>query len=222
MIKALLFKEWLKTRQVFFISLVVTAAVAAYVILMMARLIQLKGVDHLWLIMILKDNSFVDTLKYIPTLVGIAVAVAQMVPEMAQKRLKLTLHLPYPQFTMVGIMLATGMVELLVIYLLQLAAIGIYDSTILPSELTWRVLLTMIPWCLAGFSAYIFTASICLEGTWKRRIILALLGIAVLFTYFAQPALEAYNSILLLIVVFICLSVILPFGSIIRFKEGRQ
>ncbi len=222
MFKALLFKEWLKTRQVFFISLILTAAVSTYVILMMARLIQLKGVDHLWLIMILKDNSFVDTLKYIPTLVGIAIAVAQMVPEMSQKRLKLTLHLPYPQFTMVGIMLATGIAELLFIYLIQLAAIGIYDSGILPSELTWRVLLTMIPWCFAGFSAYLFTCSICLEGTWKRRIMLALLGIAVLFAYFAQPALEAYNSVLLLIFLFICLSVILPFGSIIRFKEGRQ
>ncbi len=181
MFKALLFKEWLKTRQVFFISLILTAAVSTYVILMMARLIQLKGVDHLWLIMILKDNSFVDTLKYIPTLVGIAIAVAQMVPEMSQKRLKLTLHLPYPQFTMVGIMLATGIAELLFIYLIQLAAIGIYDSGILPSELTWRVLLTMIPWCFAGFSVYLFSCSICLEGTWKRRIMLALLGIAVLF-----------------------------------------
>ncbi len=222
MVKALFFKEWIKTRGVFFISLVVLAAVSAYAVLMMSRLIQLKGVDHLWLIMILRDNSFVDTLKYLPAIAGIALAAAQMAPEMSQKRLKLTLHLPYPQNTLVAIMLAMGLIELFVIYALQFAIIGIYDSTILPSELVGRVLLTMVPWSLAGFTAYLFTCSVCLEGTWKRRVILSLLGLAVMFIYYLQPALEAYNGMLLLIIIFICVSTILSFGSIIRFKEGRQ
>lgn len=222
MVKALFFKEWIKTRGVFLISLIAIAAVSAYAVLMMSRLIQLKGVEHLWLIMLLKDNSFVDTLKYLPAIAGIALAIAQMAPEMAQKRLKLTLHLPYPQNALVAIMLCTGMIELLVIYVLQLAIIGIYDSTILPLELVTRVLLTMVPWCLAGFTAYLFTCSVCLEGTWKRRIILALIGLAVMFIYYLQPALEAYNGMLALIIIFICLTAILSFGSIIRFKEGRQ
>lgn len=222
MVKALFFKEWIKTRGVFFISLVVLAAVSAYAVLMMSRLIQLKGVDHLWLIMILRDNSFVDPLKYLPAIAGIALAAAQMAPEMSQKRLKLTLHLPYPQNTLVAIMLAMGLIELFVIYALQFAIIGIYDSTILPSELVGRVLLTMVPWSLAGFTAYLFTCSVCLEGTWKRRVILSLLGLAVMFIYYLQPALEAYNGMLLLIIIFICVSTILSFGSIIRFKEGRQ
>lgn len=222
MLKALFFKEWLKTRGVFFIALAVTVAISVYAVLMMSRLIQLKGVEHLWLIMLMKDNSFVDMVKYVPVLAGIAVAVAQMAPEMSQKRLKLTLHLPYPQNTLVTVMLVTGLIELIFIYLIQILIIGIYDSRILPVELTQRVLLTMGPWCLAGFTAYLFTCSICLEGTWKRRVILALLAIAVLLVFFLQPALEAYNGMLLLLIVFICLSMTLSFGSIIRFKEGRQ
>ena len=84
--KAIIFKEWIKTRMVFFISLVLALATAGYAMLMVNRLIELKGVEHLWLIMLLKDNTFIDIIKYVPVAVGIAVGVAQMAPEMNQKR----------------------------------------------------------------------------------------------------------------------------------------
>ena len=51
--KALIFKEWVKTRMVFFISLALAVCVALYAVLMMKRLVELKGMDHLWLIMLL-------------------------------------------------------------------------------------------------------------------------------------------------------------------------
>lgn len=220
--RAIIFKEWVKTRMVFFISLGLAVCIAFYTVAMMNRLIELKGVEHLWLIMLLKDNTFIDMIKYVPLLVGLAIGVAQMAPEMTQKRLKLTLHLPYPQRRLVGLMLLAGLVELLVIYLLQAMIIMVYDLRILPVELVGRVMLTTLPWYFAGFTAYLFVTAVCLEGTWRRRIILSLLGIAVLMMYFLQPALEAYNGMILLIVITVVLLAVLSFGSIIRFKEGRQ
>lgn len=220
--KALLMKEWLKTRKVFLVSIILAVAVTGYAVLMMNRLIELKGVEHLWLIMLLKDNSFVDIIKYIPLVIGIAIAVAQMVPEMTQKRLKLTLHLPYPQRRLVSLMLLTGMTELLIIYIIQIGILAVYDSTILPCELVCRVLLTTLPWFFAGFTAYLFTTAICLEGTWKMRVVLGLLCVASLMIYFLQPALEAYNGMIIIMIVFTFLLTLLSFGSVIRFKEGRQ
>lgn len=220
--KALIFKEWIKTRMVFFISLVLALATAGYAMLMVNRLVELKGVEHLWLIMLLKDNSFIDIIKYVPLAVGIATGVAQMAPEMSQKRLKLTLHLPYPQGRLLALMLATGVVELLIVFVLQALVIAVRYSFLLPSELVWRVMLTSMPWYMAGFAAYFFVAAICLEGTWRRRIIIGLLGIATLMICFLQPAPEAYNGVSLLMVVVILLLSILSFGSVIRFKEGRQ
>lgn len=220
--RAIIFKEWVKTRMVFFISLGLAVCIAFYTVAMMNRLIELKGIEHLWLIMLLKDNTFIDMIKYVPLLVGLAIGVAQMAPEMTQKRLKLTLHLPYPQRRLVGLMLLAGLVELLVIYLLQAMIIMVYDLRILPVELVGRVMLTTLPWYFAGFTAYLFVTAVCLEGTWRRRIILSLLGIAVLMMYFLQPALEAYNGMILLIVITVVLLAVLSFGSIIRFKEGRQ
>lgn len=220
--KALFYKEWLKTRNIFAMALIVAVAMAGYVILAMNRLIEIHGVEHLWLIMLMKDNSFVDFLKYVPLAVGLAIGTAQMVPEMVQKRLKLTLHLPYPQRRLVALMLLAGIAELLVIYIIQLAMVVIYDASILPHELVGRVVLTMLPWYFAGFTAYLFVTAICLEGTWVMRIVLALLAVATLMIYFLQPALEAYNGMIFIMIVFVLLLTTLSFGSVLRFKEGRQ
>lgn len=220
--KAIIFKEWIKTRMVFAISLVLAVSVALYAVLMMNRLIELKGAEHLWLIMLLKDNTFVDIIKYVPLVIGLAVGVAQMAPEMSQKRLKLTLHLPYPQGRLIALMLLSGLCELFVIYFLQAAIIATYDFSILPVELVERVMLTTLPWYFAGFTAYLFVTAICLEGTWRRRIVLSLLAIAVLMMYFLQTALEAYNGMMFIIIIATLLLTVLSFGSIIRFKEGRQ
>lgn len=58
---------------------------------------QFQGGSHLWEILLSRDVVFIETLTYIPLLAGLLLAIVQFVPEMQQKRLKLTLHLPYPQ-----------------------------------------------------------------------------------------------------------------------------
>ena len=106
------------------------------------------------------------------------------------------------------------------IFLVQALIIGIYYRTVVTSEMTWHVMLTTIPWYLAGINAYLFTAATCLEGTWSRRIVLALLATGVLGIYFMQPALEAYNGILPGAIVFTLLLITLSLNSVTRFKEG--
>lgn len=220
--KAIVYKEWIKTRRVFFIMLLLSVAMAGYAILAMNRIATLKGVDHLWIVMLAKDNMFIDIIKYVPLVVGIAVAVAQMAPEMSHKRLKLTLHLAYPQMKLIGLMLATGLVEVLIIFAVQLLMLVVYDSTILVPELVGRMALTSLPWYFAGFTAYLFVASVCLEGTWYMRVILSLLAIAVFMMYFLQDSPEAYNGMILVMIVFVGILTLFSFGSVIRFKEGRQ
>lgn len=223
MYSALIFKEWLKTRRVFFVALVAALLVAGYVILTINSLIASRGVGQIWMAMILKDVSMVDALKFVPLAIGIALGVAQMAPEMTQKRLKLTLHLPYPQLKLVTLMLTAGMLELLVIFLLQATAIVIYDSTILPCELVGRVMITILPWYFAGFIGYLIVSAVCLEGTWFMRIILSLIGVATVMLMFLQSGvMGAYNGMLLIAIVLILVLAILSFGSVARFKEGLQ
>ena len=223
MYSSIILKEWLKTRRVFFIALALALLIAVYVILNTNSFIKEHGIVSLWLSMLLKDVSFVDSVTYIPLAIGVALGIAQMVPEVTQKRLKLTLHLPLPQLRLVAMMLATGLVELLVIYLLQIGVILIYDATILHAELVGRVFFTMLPWYLTGFIGYLFVTSVCLEGTWYMRILLSLVGVAAVLVMFLQPnTMVAYNYMIIPIVFFICICTLFSFGSIARFKEGHQ
>ena len=80
----------------------------------------------------------------------------------------------------------------------------------------------MLPWYAAGLMAYLFTAAVCLEGTRARRVILSLLGIAMVMICYMQSAPEAYNSFIILIIMCAGISLVLPLGSVLRFKEGRQ
>ncbi len=222
MIKAIIYKEWLKTRLVFFITLAVAIVYALYVIMSLSRIETLRGVDHIWLLMLMRDQTFIDVFEYLPLMIGIAIAVAQMMPEMAQQRLKLTLHLPYSYSKTIVVMLLTGIVELLIIFVLQLGIVVIYDLSIIVPELVTRVIMTSLPWYLCGLHMYLFASAICLEGTWKHRIYLSLIAVGCLVIYFMQPTPEAYNRFLPIIVVFIIFSVLLPLRSIFRFKEGCQ
>lgn len=220
--KAIIFKEWLKVRRVWIAVSVLAAALTVYAMIVVNRLITLKGVEHLWMIMLLKDNTFVEILKYLPVAVGMAIGVAQMAPEMQQKRLKLTLHLPFPKMRLCMVMLSFGLGLCLAVFAMQWVAVGIFYARIIPSQLTWRVLLTMLPWYAAGLICYLFTAAVCLEGTWRRRVIVTLAGVAMVMICYLQGALEAYNVFILLIIGYVCALVSLPLGSVERFKEGHQ
>lgn len=223
MYKALLSKEWLKTRRVFWTAMIISVLVACYAVMEMRTMIETRGMVALWLTMLQKDVSYVNVMKYIPLLVGLAVGAAQMIPEMSQKRLKLTLHLPVPTVRLIAVMLGMGVVQLMTIYLVQTTIIAVYDACILPAELVWRVIQTMLPWYLGGITAYFFVSAICLEGTWKMRVTLALLGVAILLVMYLRPdTMAAYDSMLFTIVIFIFMITVLTFGSVARFKEGLQ
>lgn len=223
MYKALIYKEWIKTRRVFAISLIVSLLFAVYVILNIESAINSMGMGAIWLNMIQKDVSMVTVITYLPLAIGIATGIAQMVPEMSHKRLKLTLHLPCPHGKLIAIMLGAGLVQLIAIYALQMAVILSYDTTILPAALVSRVMLTMLPWYIAGLCAYLFVCAICLEGTRHMRIIIALVGTAVVLTMFKQSGtMGAYNSTLWLLCLVTILTTIMSFGSVARFKEGHQ
>lgn len=106
------YKEWIKTRWYLLLMFVVTLGFAGYSMMRINRVVELKGVEHIWEIMISKDVIFIDLLQYIPVLAGILLALVQFMPEMYHKCLKLTLHLPYSQWRMINSMLLYGLLML--------------------------------------------------------------------------------------------------------------
>lgn len=82
--KAIFYKEWIKTRRYFPIALIVSVIFIIYALLGIQRVINFRGVAHLWEILLSRDVVFIETLTYIPLLTGLLLAIVQFVPEMQQ------------------------------------------------------------------------------------------------------------------------------------------
>lgn len=222
MIKAIFYKEWIKMRYFYPLSALLLTGFTLYALLRIQRVITFRGVAHLWEVLLEKEVVLIDTLQYLPMLLGILLALTQFVPEMSQKRLKLTLHLPFPERRMILLMEGIGAGALTLLLLLQGVILWGYLTTVLPPELTARILLTALPWALAGLTLYLLTAWICLEPTWRRRIVNILIAAGIGRLFFLSDLPEAYNGMIPWLVLLLAGSLFFPLLSTWRFKQGCQ
>lgn len=222
MFKAIFYKEWIKTRWYLLVVSVVCGGFLAYVVGRLFKVVELKGAGHIWEVVVLKNALFIDPLTYIPLGVGLLLGIFQYMPEMQRRCFKLTLHLPYPAQRMVFAMLKYGSIVLTLIFGLMFLALYWALDRIFPVELTSRILLSSLPWFLAGYAAYYFAAWITLEPTWKRRVLDMLVAAFTLYAYFLAPAPEAYNAFLPYLAVFTFALLSLSWLSVMRFKQGCQ
>ena len=203
---AIFYKEWIKTRWYLLLALLVTLGFAGYSMLRINRVASMKGVEHVWEVMLSRDTVFVDLLEFIPLLVGILLALVQFVPEMR----------------MINLMLLYGLVVLLICFAANYVLMTVYMQGVLAPELYSRILLTALPWYLAGIAAYLLVSWICLEPTWKRRVLNLVISALLLRIFFLAPAPEAYNAFLPWLAIYTLLTASLSWLSIARFKAGEQ
>lgn len=222
MIKAIFYKEWIKTRWYGLLALLLSTGFAGYAMLRIARVYALKGAGHLWIVMLQRDAIFVDLLQFVPLLVGLAFALGQFVPEMHHKSFKLTLHLPIRATRAVAAMLAFGSGLLIAAFALSLLLMWGYLQSILAPELWRHILWSTLPWYLAGLAAYLLTAWIALEPTWKHRIVNVVVALLLLRLYFMAPAPESYNGFLPVLTAVTLSYGLLVMLSLTRFRDGRQ
>lgn len=222
MTSALLFKEWKKTKWFAIGAFAVGIALLAYVFLKLGRSFRMVGLEHLWDVIVNRDQFLFRNVKYFPLATGFCLALAQFIPEMIQKRIKLSLHLPLSNRKVVFTMLGFGLLALLIIFVLHILVILLFSGIYFPKEIIVSNMYTLLPWYVAGITAYTFMSWICLEPTWKRRIFNALLMFGTLQLCFLTDFPGAYSLIVLAIL--IIPFYVLPFGyySVQRFKVGIQ
>lgn len=222
MIRALLFKEWKKTQWFAIGAFIVGLALLGYIFLKLGRSFRMVGMEHLWDVIVNRDQFLLRDVKYFPLATGFCLALAQFVPEVIQKRIKLSLHLPLSNRKIVFSMLGFGLLSLISIFVLHLLTILIFSGFYFPKEIIESVMYTLLPWYTAGLTAYAFMSWICLEPAWKRRILNSLIMFASLQMCFLSDFPGAYSLVIL--AVLIIPFYVLPFGyfSVQRFKVGIQ
>lgn len=82
-----------------------------------------------------------------------------------------------------------------------------------------RILLTAAPWYICGYTAYLMTAWICLEPTWKLRIVNLLIAAGIVRIFFLLDKPEAYNSFLPTLIIFTILCASLSSGRLSDSKK---
>jgi len=220
--KAIFYKEWVKSRAFLLGLILVLAGATAYTLLSLSKVVQFNGGGAVWAALIQRDTVLIESLKYLPAVAGALLAVVQFLPEMLQKRIKLTLHLPYPQGKMIFMMYMYGIAVLAIIFALQAAVTSAALTKWVVCELNARIMATAAVWYLAGFATYIWAAAICLEPTWKIRVVLLVILAALLDIMFLSKVPESYNGFLPWLAIYIIAGQALIYHSVARFKEGIQ
>lgn len=220
MIRSLFFKEWLKTRMAVVLAGVATMGLCAYLLITIGRVMESHGMMAVWDTLLNRDTLLIEPLRFVPIVVGVLLGVAQILPEMTQKRIKLTLHLPIENWKSIGIMVLYGAVVMAGLAVLNLGVCFGVMSVWLPAEILKHIFLTAVVWYLAGLLAYFFTVWVVLEPTWKLRIPEMLFAAACLRGFYMSTMPEAYNAFLPIMAVFTVLCSALPLLSIDRFKKG--
>lgn len=221
MLKSIFYKEWLK------IKWAVTGVCVAFLLMLgfiylntdyYFRFIEPNG---MWYNVVFRGMIFYGNLFiYLPLFAGLLIGATQFVPEISAKKLKLALHLPMKENMILFTMLSFGSIILIIIYLISYIILAIISTYYFPIEVLWSLIITSLPWYLAGMIAYWSVAMISIEILWSVRV--ALLVVFLGFVNF-MFYLDTYNTYANSIVIFTILSLFFAFQTFLsahRFRKG--
>lgn len=222
MTTSLFYKEWIKTRRILLLSVAVFAAFIIYIFINIEQSFRISGATQVWTDIILKDISIFSKIQWLPLVLSILFGLSQFAPEMSNKRLKLTLHLPMPENKIIFSMLAFGLVSLLVLYTITYLAIIGGMSVYYPTEIIASTAKVSLPWFLAGLASYLFVAWICIEPVWRQRVFNSLIAVYSLTFFMITAKSGALMPFIPYLVITIVVISLFSFYSVCRFKEGAQ
>lgn len=211
MYKFLLFKEWLKIRWVAGSGYLLFILISIYTFLTIRSAGIHSGENEIWYKFLFVNAQFYNLFKLAPIVFGLALGVFQFVPELNQKRIRLSLHLPMDQKGILLTMVLFGQLILWLGLMLLFACFAALTNIILPVQIIKAGILSIIPWGLAGILCYNYVVIILLEPALTQRIFHFSIGTVLLLFYLQKTIMEGLNPqipFLLLLAVFSMLGVI--------------
>ncbi len=193
-----------------------------YMFMRVGRSIRLVGAEHIWDVIITRNQFLFSELKYLPLLSGALLGLSQFIPEITNRRIKLTFHLPLREKTITTWMVGFGFILLTGLFLVQFAGLFTGMHLLFAPEIVNNGALTVLPWYLAGLWAYMACVFVAVEPTWRMRIPNMLLSTGLIRILFLSDFPAAYAPIPVLMFAGILLFVLFLWLSVFRLKVGRQ
>lgn len=222
MIKALLYKEWIKTRWFLLAIAIAGLLLHIYMFMRVGRSIRLVGAEHIWDVIITRNQFLFSELKYLPLLSGALLGLSQFIPEITNRRIKLTFHLPLPEKTITTWMVGFGFILLTGLFLVQFTGLFTGMHLLFAPEIVNNGALTVLPWYVAGLWAYLACVFVAVEPTWRMRIPNLLISTGLIRILFLSDFPAAYVPMPVLMLAGTILFVLFLWLSVFRLKVGRQ
>ncbi|WP_417016387.1 hypothetical protein [Alistipes sp.] len=168
MILHLIYKEWLKTRWFALIALVAGVAAVVGILAGVASGVRADAPFFFYQVIVGKVRFF-DLFRFVPLLAAVLIGCSQFLPEVTDKRIKLSLHLPMPPTVVIYSMVLYGFVLLTLLVGICLALFAGLGAVWLPGEILVPALKTMLVWVLGGMTAYFWIAMMAFEPVGRYR-----------------------------------------------------
>ena len=222
MLKPIFLKENEKIRGLWIAILVANCLLMIYIFTDIRQLFLLNHAEIIWYRAIQLDNIFYSNLKYAPTFTGALLACAQYIPEMQGERLRLSLHLPIsPHLLILGHVLV-GFTALSIILLLDMAGLAYIINLHFPIEFINSVILTTLPWMLAGFVAYLGVTLALLEPHFKLKAFNLCLTCGILGIFLQPVHSGGYLHVLPILACIVVLMIFAVFLPAYRFRYRSE
>ncbi|GAB4332455.1 MAG: hypothetical protein Kow0037_09980 [Calditrichia bacterium] len=220
MYRSLMYKEWLKIRWGSLFMTLLLIAVNIYIYIILSYNLRFIEAADYWYGIIFMGEEFYNLLTYLPLAAGITIALSQYLPEITDRRIKLSLHLPLKENNILYTFTAFGVAVLSGIFAVAIGSLTIILCVFFPQQIVSQVLLTILPWFLAGFVGYAAVSFIVLEPTWSKRIVYILLSTAVLNLFYENFWYGIYARFLPVLLAIIILLAPAVLFSGLRLKKG--
>ncbi|MDE6452486.1 MAG: hypothetical protein K2L23_09465 [Odoribacter sp.] len=221
----LFYKEWIKTRWAFLGMLLLGIASILYIFTAVENKITLLGAKTI-LLRILYDEPpviYYASFRYIPLLTALAIGISQYVPEITQKRIRLTLHLPVKNNVLIGGMAGFGLILLTLGNLLYAGLFLYYNIRLFPAEITRPVMISLTPWLLSGYIVYNFIAMIAMEpGKWRKVVYSVIAWYILQFFLVGDNPHGAFGASTPVMALMVVLSSVLVLYASQRFYKGER
>lgn len=222
MFKSVVFKEWLKIRWFLIILLFISVIAVGNIFLKVQHNMAFNEATKYWYLILFQNHQYFSNLKFVPLFIGLTIAAAQYIPEIINRRIKLTFHLPINENKILIMMLGFGTLSLLVSYAIMFFIFLGLSNHFFAKEIVHAATISVTPWFLAGFGAYFLAALIILEAIWKYRIAYFITACAFILLYFENSVAGGYGPVnLKMAVLTLLISVSLLFSAY-RFRKGEM
>ncbi|MFI3332754.1 MAG: hypothetical protein SNI51_09105 [Rikenellaceae bacterium] len=214
----------IKTQRVVSMLLLLSIALVIYLFLNNSYLLRIDGAVGVWSAVADQGAWIVPNfVRWFLMVVPIAISAIQYTSEIANKRLKLTLHLPHSETKIVVAMQLFGLVVTVLLYLIVLLPTWVGMLFYYPMEMVNAMLFTLLPYILAGVASYFFVAWVIVEPIWIRRVAHAAISIGALSIFTLESSsLCRYRYAIAQLIVLVVASWIAALYSAARFKDGAQ